>query len=68
MVIFRALIEMGLAAQATTDPGPVTAKLIEFVERKYRAGQLSQQQKTTFGQQCVTLVLRVQPPEQLSVS
>jgi hypothetical protein len=55
------IIEMGLFEQAGTGQGVLTQQLVEYVERQYVAGHLTDAQKTQFGRQCLILALRVRP-------
>jgi hypothetical protein len=57
----RQIDEMALQRQATAASDQVTQLLIEFLARQYVAGNLSDAQKTRFGQQSLSLRLHVRP-------
>lgn len=52
---------LALAQQATSSQTPLTHDLIQFLERQVIAGRLTAAQKALFGQQCLTLSLRIRP-------
>jgi len=55
------IVAMALAQQATSSQTIVTSDLLQFLERQFTAGRLTDAQKALFGQQCVTLSLRIRP-------
>jgi hypothetical protein len=57
----RQIVDIALVEQATANQTQLTSELLSFLEAQYLAGHLTDAQKSRFGQQAISLTLRIRP-------